>query len=72
MIKKNLNNCLVLILRISSHLTNTFQNYVKRQAKNYMYLSKNKLRLIMNTFLRPSYTIVHLSGCSTIEDKAIR
>ena len=36
------------------------------------YLNKNKLRLIMNVFFCPSLDIVHLSGCSTIEDITIR
>ena len=34
----SLKNCWVQILTISLHLTNTFLNYAKKQAKNYMLL----------------------------------
>ena len=38
LIRKSLKNYWVKILTISLHLTNTFQIYAKKQAKNFMLL----------------------------------
>ena len=57
-------------------LTNTFKLCKKASQKLHAmtrissYL--NKLKLLMNTFFRPSLDIFHLSGYSAIEDITIR
>ena len=63
----------LLGITISLHLTNTLLNCKKASQKLHSiarissYLNKNKFRLIMNAFFRPSLDIVHLPG-SSIED----